>query len=836
MHHRFLEAFDRILRSGGKRIWTLDGQTEDIFYFDAWFGILNLRHSLEAWGRRNRFQAIAVLNGAGVIDCSGSEDPELALRIFNGAAARPPKYGHAFTPDGQSGGDTAAHPDAPGEAAAFPGVSDATRLRNIFDKITPFVTRRRPDGEKVLLLVEDVNYQLGHSGGDEAVRNELRHTILTDWCVNVSSSALIVFYSSTAWQQEQSELFDDRHGTARNGTLTIGAPEAPEIASSLLRLGAREDFLLYDLTEISNWLAGQNGDLRSALARVVSVAARLRDASAGREAPMLRICDFIHLPEIDRAALALVQRKIDALVGLADVKQSLQRIAQSVERNRELIARGLTPPDETRHMLFLGNPGTGKSEVARLVEPYLHALGALPGGKFIETNLAQLRSEFTGETGSRFRKLIEDARGGVLFFDEIHQLGEAADSGPAREIKDVLVGALENYRHELVFIGAGYTSRMAAFWRLDPGLESRFPQQYRFEFKDYSVNELWEIFRRKIAPLSCDDAVERRIRAILSARSRRPDSGNARAVRMLVEAIRNGLSADATAIPESALPPLLDRHPDDLAQAQRELDALIGLRAPRRLIQSVMDNLEYDMEYNADADGTVRTHPGNMLFVGPPGTGKTTMAQLMAHYLYGLGVTERRDALVVTAKDMIGEYLGQTAPKVGDIFSRAQGGILFIDEAYALADNQEFGRQAITALVGEITLPANASVIVILAGYARDMERVFALNEGLRRRISHTVEFENFTPEDCATLAERLIAARHYQHDDEFPAAFARLAAAAIRDLGDGFGNAGWCVDRLDHALSAMKARVIRARRTGATIDPRKLLSGDLDENPQQES
>ncbi len=824
--HRFLDTFDRVLQTGGKRIWALDGMTEDVYYLDAWYGCLTLRHSLEAWARRHDFVAVAVLTGAGELEFTGSADPAAAQQLFQSSGeTRRPKYGKNFS-GGAENRAAAEPPEAPENTAQAAG-GMAQRMKNIFSRISPFVARRRPDNERVMLIVEDITYLLTQAAnGDELVQNELRRTILTDWCVNVSSSAILVFASSTAYQNGQTGLFDDKHGTSRNGALTVAAPEAAEVGQALLRLSAREDFLIRDLREIATWQVGRGGDLRSALDSVISVVARHRNG--GKTRPLLALGDFLNLPELDRDAIARVRGKLDALVGLSEVKGVLKRLELTVERDRKMLLAGQTPPAETRHMLFLGNPGTGKTEVARLVGQYLKALGLLSGGQLVETGFGELKSEYAGETGSRFRRMLEQARGGVLFFDEIHQLGEAADTAPAREIKDMLVPALENYRHEMVFIGAGYSSRIAGFWRLDPGMDSRFPPQYRFLFKDYSVSELWEIFRRQTRDLACADGVEARIRSILSARSHRAHSGNARAVRMLVEAVRSKLELGEQTIQLIHLPPLLERREEDIALAQQELERMVGLSAPRRMIQTVMDNLEYDMEFNAAADGGVNTHPGNMVFVGPPGTGKSTMAQIMARYLYGLGVTERPDALVVTAKDLIGEYVGQTAPKVGDAFARAQGGILFIDEAYALADNQEFGRQAVTALVGEITLPANASVILILAGYPGNMGRLFRLNDGLERRIGHTIVFENFQPRDCAELARRAIAARNYTVEDGFFPALEQLAADAIRTRRESFGNAGWVLGVVEAALSRMKARVIRARKNDEEVDPRRLLTDDL--------
>lgn len=243
-------------------------------------------------------------------------------------------------------------------------------------------------------------------------------------------------------------------------------------------------------------------------------------------------------PGRDSDALAQVMAELDALVGLGSVKQAVRELRAYVEIRQRRIALGLAAEPLVLHMAFKGNPGTGKTTVARLVGRMLKALGVLPRGHTIEVERADLVGEFVGHTAQRTREQIRKAIGGVLFIDEAYSLARGGDKDFGKEAVDGLVKAMEDHRHELVVIMAGYRQEMEAFLNLNPGLRSRVP--FIVDFPDYTTQELLEIAAQMLKARDyrlTPEARERLAAILLYHRiAGLHHFGNARLVRNLLEA------------------------------------------------------------------------------------------------------------------------------------------------------------------------------------------------------------------------------------------------------------------------------------------------------------
>ena len=210
---------------------------------------------------------------------------------------------------------------------------------------------------------------------------------------------------------------------------------------------------------------------------------RLND---GPEEPL-----FDLLPAAYTGALDAIRAEINELVGLAPVKEYVFGLADNLQVQQRRAAAGLKTASLSMHMIFTGNPGTGKTTIARLVAKYLKAIGALKGGQLVEVTRADLVGRYTGHTAPLTNSVIESALGGVLFIDEAYSLYRGEQDSFGLEAIDTLVKGMEDHRDELVVILAGYTREMEIFLTANSGLASRFPN--RIEFPDYTAEELLQI-------------------------------------------------------------------------------------------------------------------------------------------------------------------------------------------------------------------------------------------------------------------------------------------------------------------------------------------------------
>ncbi|MFD5426421.1 right-handed parallel beta-helix repeat-containing protein [Streptomyces sp. NPDC127084] len=535
--------------------------------------------------------------------------------------------------------------------------------------------------------------------------------------------------------------------------------------------------------------------------------------------------------------------ELDSLIGLADVKHQVRTLVNLNQLAQRRARLGMPVPPMSRHLVFSGPPGTGKTTVARLYGGILAELGVLGSGHLVEVSRADLVAQVIGGTAIKTTAAFNEALGGVLFLDEAYTLlsdgkGSGADFG--REAIDTLLKLMEDHREEVVVIAAGYTDEMSAFLNSNPGLASRFTRT--IEFANYTAEELvtitermCEAHRYELDPRTLDA-----LAGHYGRMERGATFGNGRAARRVFEEMvdRQAFRLGSMVEPAEAdlsllLPADVGTESGDATQGAgsseellAKLDAMVGLGAVKREVTDLVNLLATTRQRQAAGLPTPKISQ-HLIFSGPPGTGKTTVARLYAELLHSLGVLPKGQLVEVARADLVGRYVGHTAQITKEVFERALGGVLFIDEAYTLTpegSTSDFGREAVETLL-KLMEDHRDEIVVIAAGYTAEMQRFLDSNPGLTSRFTRTVEFENYTTEELVGIITAQAADSGYDCPPETVEALGRYVAAIPRDRAFGNARTG---RRLVEAMMTRQARRIGALAAPGLDDLRLLLPEDL--------
>lgn len=395
------------------------------------------------------------------------------------------------------------------------------------------------------------------------------------------------------------------------------------------------------------------------------------------------------------------KEQLDQLIGLKSVKKEIDKMLRMVEFNRQRVSKGLEPQEQSFHSVFLGNPGTGKTTVARLIGEVLFESGAFQSDEFklIEASEPDFISQNVGGTAQQTLELLEQANGGVLFIDEAYTLNKKecnVDFGI--EAINTILKYMEDHRGEIMIIFAGYTKEVEQF---------------------ISLAEL---------------------------------------------------------------------------------------------------NQKREEQGQINDDFTLHS-----LFLGNPGTGKTTVARIVGEILYEKGVIAARKFIEVSRSDLVAGYIGQTAIKTREVLESALGGVLFIDEAYSLSQgySNDFGIEAIDEIL-KFMEDHRRDIVIIFSGYTEEMSEFLDMNSGLTSRIPHTFNFADYTPDEIVQIGLLGLHNAGYQVDEDYY----RAVVTNNYSQTDDHSNGRWVRNLNEQIIMMMSRRVSDLE----DADLNTILKEDLDQ------
>ncbi|PYH78053.1 P-loop containing nucleoside triphosphate hydrolase protein [Aspergillus uvarum CBS 121591] len=470
-------------------------------------------------------------------------------------------------------------------------------------------------------------------------------------------------------------------------------------------------------------------------------------------------------------------QKLQSMIGLAEVKKTVESLIDTIQYNYRRELDELAVVDYSLNKVFLGNPGTGKTSIAKIYGQILVDIGLLSNGEVVVKNPSDFIGAVMGESEKNTKGILAATLGKVLVIDEAYGLsasgtsdGAGARSDPYRSaVIDTIVADVQSTPgdNQCVLL-LGYKDQMEQmFQAVNPGLSRRFPIDQAFVFEDFTTQELGQILNLKLTEqgYGITDRARQVAFEMLERARNRPNFGNAGEIDILLNAakMRHQGRISSIGFKSQSLDCVLDavdfdgnfdRVEKDESKVRKLFEGVVGCESIVSTLEGYQDLVKKLRKLHMDPREEV---PFNFVFRGPPGTGKTSTARKMGQVYYNIGLLSSNEVIEVSATELVGQFVGHTGPKTQRMLERGLGKILFIDEAYRLAEGQ-FAKEALDELVDCITKPRFAKkLIIILAGYDADINRLMSINPGLTSRFPDSFQFKTLSPRDCVHLLKGLL-------------------------------------------------------------------------------
>lgn len=543
-----------------------------------------------------------------------------------------------------------------------------------------------------------------------------------------------------------------------------------------------------------------------------------------------------------------ITKRLMGMVGLTNLKKAVSEMCNKISFKN--IKEELLPVTkvlnqmanyERNNWILTGAPGTGKSTAAEILEKVMYQEKIIKKDKIVKYTPSKLDDNMIMtpfgpmniSTSNDLHESFVDSVGGVLIIDEIGHL--------TKDDKSLLLQLMEDYKRDVCVILCGYESEAKALLNYNPGFRSRFTHIIKME--EYTVEELLEILTLKLKEkhFNVSEEAKAKLTEVITTVREVPNFGQARFMESMsdkligihsnnklkqIEEIMNKEAdicfseEDVYKITEEDVNdlPLDDMLGEEYKLAKNHKDAyselhnLIGCNCVKTAIEEFVAKSKVDkikLERNL-IDGTAFNM--NMIFYGSPGTAKTTVARLVARIMYDKGMINKPKITEVGSSDLVAAFVGQTAIKTSKVFEKAKGGVLFIDEAYSLANKEAGGynQEAIDTIIKEMENNRN-NTLVILAGYKDKMEEFIKCNPGFKSRISKYVDFPNYTIEELLQIFNKLCKDYGYTIKASVKQKIEEKVSDYLNEIKDDkqFGNGRECRTILENAVNMQSKRLM---------------------------
>lgn len=523
--------------------------------------------------------------------------------------------------------------------------------------------------------------------------------------------------------------------------------------------------------------------------------------------------------------------QLNELIGMDEVKDTIRKLKVSLSIEHQRIERGLLDPQNSAcHFVITGNPGTGKTTIAKLLGSIFHAIGLLPTDKVIEKEAKDLKSSYVNQTAQLMNDAVDEALGGVLFIDEAYMLMDIDPTGEGDRTGKEAIGALItrmlNDAGKFVLIMAGYPKEMKAFIeKANPGFMRRFRSIIHIE--DYSAEELHQIFKLKSKKQNfkltdeADSLLNVKIEQMVNTKTE--TFGNAGEIDKLFASILeqqsirlskmmdNGLYLEDSALLtiEAEDIPIERSKTIDVKSILDKLNGFTGLSGVKRELRNLVNTINVNKKIAELQNRITENNLDHYVFMGNPGTGKTTIARMMADIFFSMGLLPTNNLISVAREDLVAGYVGQTAPKTKQVVQSALGGVLFIDEAYSLVQgpNDSFGMEALNTLL-PLLLTYKNKFVCIVAGYTSNMTEFLRNNPGLSSRFTKQINFEDYNPEELTEIFSNKVRKEQFTLSSQASEASLEYFRKIYSERDEHFGNARSAENFFEKVKTAHSNRV----------------------------